>query len=206
MKIVITTTSFGKYDKSPLNRLIEEGMDFILNPYDRKLTKEEVVEIAKDEEGIIAGTEQLNGWVFNNLAYLKVVSRCGVGLDNVDLVSAEKKEINVFNTPFGLTLAVAELTVGLILNLLRKITQMDRELRQSVWKKRMVSLLHGKKAGVIGFGRIGQKVSELLLPFGVEISYCDACDISCNLPCSPQNIESLISWADIILLHLSTPN
>ncbi len=206
MKIAITTTSFGKYDRSPLKRLEDEKIDYVLNPYGRKLTKKEVVDIAKDIDGIIAGTEPINRWVFNNLANLKVVSRCGVGMDNVDLAAAEKMGIKVFNTPFGPTLAVAELTVGLVLNLLRKITQMDRELRIATWKKRMGNLLHSKKIGIVGFGRIGQKVAELLLPFGVEIGYCDVCEISCSLPCLPQNFESLLLWSDIISLHLSSQN
>ncbi len=205
-KIIITTTSFAKFDAQPLRFLKGTGFEVVLNSYGRKLSGDEVVKLAADAVGLIAGTEPLDKAVLEKLPLLKVISRCGVGLDNVDLASAEKKGIKVFNTPYGPTLAVAELTVGLILNLLRKIAQMDRELRHSLWEKRTGNLLHGKKVGIIGFGRIGQKVSELLLPFGVEISYCDVCDISCNLPCSPQNIESLLSWADIILLHLSTPN
>jgi D-3-phosphoglycerate dehydrogenase len=203
MKIAITTTSFGKYDKSPLEWLKKEKFEYILNPFGRKLTKEEIIDLAKGVEGIIAGTEPLDSCVLNNLPGLKVISRCGVGTDNVDLEAAQRLGIKVYNTPYGPTLPVAELTVGLILDLLRRITQMDRELRGRTWKKRMGNLLHEKKIGIVGFGRIGQKVAELLLPFGVEISYFDSCKVSCKSPCSPQKLEALLAWADIISLHLS---
>jgi len=203
MKIAITTTSFGKYDRLPLECLEKEKVEYILNPFGRKLTKEEIIDLAKGVKGIIAGTEPLDSCALNNLPWLKVISRCGVGTDNVDLEAAQRLGIKVYNTPYGPTLPVAELTVGLILDLLRRITQMDRELRGRTWKKRMGNLLHGKKIGIVGFGRIGQKVAELLLPFGVEISYFDSCKVSCKSPCSPQKLKTLLAWADIISLHLS---
>ena len=203
MKVAITTSSFGKHDSRVLGAFEEKQIQYILNPYGRKLSQEEVVEVVKDAEGIIAGTEPLNDWVFDRLPRLKVISRCGVGMDNVDQVAAEKRGIKVFNTPYGPTLAVAELSVGLILDLLRKVTLMDRELRSGMWKKRMGNLLNGKKIGIVGFGRIGQRLAELLLPFGVEINYCDVCEISCSLGCSPKDLGDLLSWADIITLHIS---
>jgi D-3-phosphoglycerate dehydrogenase / 2-oxoglutarate reductase len=204
MKVAITTSSFGKYDSCVLDVLEEKEIRYVLNPYGRKLNQKEVVDVAKGAEGIIAGTESLDEWAFDRLPGLKVISRCGVGMDNVDLAATEKRGITVFNTPFGPTLPVAELTVGLILDLLRKVTLMDRELRAGTWKKRMGSLLHGKRIGIVGFGRIGQKVAELLLPFGVEINYCDVCDIHCLLSCSPKEMADLFSWADIITLHVSS--
>ena len=203
MKIAITTSSFGKYDSRVLNPLEEKNFEYLLNPYGRKLSAEEVVEVAKGAGGMIAGTEPLNEWVFDRLPLLKVISRCGVGMDNVDLLAAEKQGIKVFITPCGPTLPVAELTVALILDLLRKVPRMDRELRAGTWKKRMGNLLHGKRIGIVGFGRIGQKVAELLLTFGVEINYCDICTVSCSLSCYPQEFDALFAWSDIITLHVS---
>jgi len=92
-------------------------------------------------------------------------------MNNIDHVAASRLNIKVFNTPFGPTLAVAELTVGLILNLLHNATLMDREMSAGIWKKRMGNILNGKRFGIIGFGRIGQKVGKLLTAFGCEISY-----------------------------------
>ncbi|MBW2003748.1 MAG: phosphoglycerate dehydrogenase [Deltaproteobacteria bacterium] len=201
MKIVITTSSFAAYDRSPLDELKKNQIEYTINPYGRKLTSSEVINLAKDADGLVAGTEPLNEEVLENLPELKVISRCGAGLDNVDLEKAKELSIKVYSTPYGPTLAVAELALGLMLDLLRKITAMDRELRKSVWKKQMGSLLTGKKVGIWGFGRIGQKVAQLLAPLGVEIAYYDIRTVEGAIPLKSKN--ELLSWADIITLHCS---
>ena len=201
MKIIITTSSFATYDSSPLNELQKNKIEYTINPYGRKLSKDEVIDLAKDADGLVAGTEPLNEDVLKQLSKLKVISRCGAGLDNVDLAKAKELRIKVFSTPYGPTLAVAELTLGLMLDLLRKITIMDRELRTGVWKKQMGSLLKGKKVGILGCGRIGQKVAELLTPLEVEIAYYDICTLEGAILLMSKN--ELLSWADIITLHCS---
>lgn len=202
-KVFIATTSFGKEDDSPLELLRNAGLDIHMNPYGRKLTEDEAMELLSDTDYLIAGTEPLTARVLKSAKKLKVISRCGVGMDNVDQKVAARLGIKVYNTPFGPTMAVAELTVGLILDLLRRVTIMDREVRAGIWKKRMGNLLNGKKIGIIGFGRIGQKVAELLMPFGVELAHCDICACDCSLPVSPMAMDELLAWADIVTLHCS---
>ncbi|MBU4376484.1 MAG: phosphoglycerate dehydrogenase [Candidatus Omnitrophica bacterium] len=204
--IFISTTSFAKYDDSPLRLLKAGGFDVTRNPYDRKLTAEEITKLAKDAEGIIAGTESLTGEVLRKLKHLKVISRCGVGLDNVDLKEAESLEIEVFNTPFAPTSAVAELAVGLILNLLRKVTRMNAAVKDGIWDKQMGNLLHGKKTGIIGFGRIGQKTGELLSAFGAELAYCDREPKTFSIDCKQMKFRDILEWADILTLHLDVSN
>ena len=142
-KIAITTTSFGKYDEKPLELLKSKGYEVIFNTYGRMLKKNEIIEICRNAIGIIAGTERFDADILENLttpifsqsslkdslSHLKVISRCGTGIDNIDIIAAERFGIKVFNTPDVLTLAVAELTIGLILNLLRKINQADSAIR-----------------------------------------------------------------------------
>lgn len=205
MKIAITTTSFAEFDNQPLQLLKDSGFEPVLNPYGRKLTGDEVVELAADAVGLIAGTEPLNRTVLEKLPLLKVISRCGVGMDNVDFEAAVQLNIKVFNTPFGPTLAVAELTIGLILDLLRKVTMMDREMRAGVWKKRMGNLLNGKSVGIIGFGRIGQKTGKLLKAFGCEISYYDSVRIEGFKDSRIKRLEmdELLRESDIVTIHVS---
>ncbi|MGB9499236.1 MAG: phosphoglycerate dehydrogenase [Dissulfuribacterales bacterium] len=206
MKIAITTTSFGKFDNQPLQCLNDEGYEVVLNPYGRKLSGHEAVELAKNAAGIIAGTESLDRSVLKNLPCLKIISRCGAGVDNIDLETASELNIKVLNTPFGPTLAVAELTVGLILDLLRKSTWMDREMRAGVWKKRMGNLLFGKKVGIIGLGRIGKMTAQLLMPFGCELGYYDSADDIQgldNLTMKRLTLNDLLHSSDIISVHVS---
>lgn len=202
-KIVITTTSFCKYDKSPLKILEEKGFDVILNPYGRKLKKEESVKLCKDALGIIAGTEIFDNDIMEKLTSLKVISRCGSGLDSIDINGARKRGIKIFNTPEATVCAVSELTVGLMLNLLRNITRMHSSLVRGKWEKEMGGLLCEKKVGIIGFGRIGRKVTSLIKPFGCKIAYRDPHLEDKFMGLRNMPMGGILSWADIIIVHVS---
>jgi len=203
--IAITMSSFAEYDPRPLNLLKEKEARVVLNPFGRKITPEEILQICKGSLGIVAGTELYDKNILRELSGLKVISRCGTGLDNIDINTANNLGIKVYNTPDAPTLAVAELTISLILDLLRKVTLMDREMRTGIWKKRMGNLLRGKNIGVIGFGRIGQKTGELLKGFGCEISYYDNARIQGlkNVRIKRLEMDELLRKSDIITVHVS---
>tara|TARA_B100002003_G_scaffold243159_1_gene267198 strand:+ start:306 stop:1214 length:909 start_codon:yes stop_codon:yes gene_type:complete len=201
-EIAITTTTFGEYDKEPLNILDMNGFHVKLNPYKRRLKKDEVIELCKDAIGIIAGTETLDVDIMETLTTLKVISRCGAGINNVSLVEADRIGIKIYNTPDAPTTAVAELTVGLIINLLRKVSWMDKELKMGQWKKRMGNLLYEKKVGIKGMGRIGTKVVELLKPFGCEIAYADPFVENGLLGLQRLSLKDMLCWADIVTVHV----
>lgn len=217
-KIAITTTSFGKYCKEPLRLLEQKGFEIIFNPFQRKLKSSEFVELCKDAIGVIAGTEKLDAATLEKLNKLKVISRCGAGIDNVDIEAAAKLNIKVYNTPDAPTLAVAELTIGLILNLLRKIEQMNTAIKNGRWEKLMGNLLYGKEVGIIGFGRIGSMLAELLMLFGCEVRYYDIRTEGEGLRTkgkgsrtqssllSPQHfqLDELLKDSDIISIHISS--
>ncbi len=199
MKIAITTSSFARYSDEPLKLLEQAGVEYVMNDKGRALTEEEAIQFLKDCDGVAAGTEPLTRKVMDALPNLKVISRCGTGMDSVDRGAAAEKGIEVRNTPDGPTLAVAELTLGLILTLLRQVSHQDRELRSGVWKKRMGNLLHGKNVGIIGFGKIGRAVARLLEPFGVNIGYHDP---YAEVPeYTRLELDELMGWADVITLH-----
>jgi len=212
-KIVITTSSFGKDDASIVNKLRSLGFDVIMNPYGRALQKQEVLELCKDACGIIAGTERLDADTLESLVRsadpqhpLKVISRCGTGMDNVDRDATKLLGISVFNTPDAPTLAVAELTVGLMLDLMRKVSRMDRAIRNGRWEKQMGNLLSGKSVGIIGFGRIGRKVASLLLAFGCPIRYYDINEAPSDASASRVTFPELLEKSDIISIHVSSKN
>lgn len=199
MKISITTSSFAKFSREPLRLLDEAGIEYTLNPYGRKLTEEETIRISKGCIGTAAGTEPLTAKVMDALPEIKVISRCGSGIDNVDLKAANKRSIAICSTPTGPTLAVAELTLGYALNLMRQISRMDRQMRSGVWKKRMGNTLKGKKMGIIGFGRIGSRVADVFAPLGVDIAYSDIAVQTAKYHKMP--LAELLAWADLISLH-----
>jgi D-3-phosphoglycerate dehydrogenase len=203
-KVIVTPSSFGKCGNLPLELLKNENYEMILNPFGRKMTAEEVMTLGKECVGIIAGVEPLNSKVLKSLSSLRCISRVGVGIDNIDLVCAKELGIVVKNTPDGPTRAVAELTIGLIIDVLRKISYRDREIRKGNWPKEMGVLLQGKKVGILGIGRIGRTVAELLVPFGCEVLCCDINpDVKwCNkykIPLLP--LEDLLKQSDVICVH-----
>lgn len=201
LKVTITTTSFGKYDNSVLKLCEDKGLSIVLNPYSRKILPDELVELAKDTIGLIAGTETISEEVLLRLPRLKVISRCGAGMDNIDIKAAKKLNIALFNTPDAPTGAVAELTVCLIMSLIRKVFQMDREIRKGQWNKKMGNLLNGKDIGIIGFGRIGSRVAELLKPFGCNIAFYDPFVEATGV--TKLYMEDLLRWADVVSIHVS---
>ncbi len=201
MKVTTNTSSFGQQDKRPLELLRAKGLEPVMNPHKRAMTPEETVSFCADADGIIAGTETLDAGVLSKLPRLKVISRCGTGMNNVDQKTAAARGIKVFNTPGGPTAAVAELVVGLMLSLLRRTNDMDRKLRAGTWEKKMGNLLSGKTVGILGFGRIGRKVAELLLPFGVQILYTDPLEAGKEWNAVKVPLAGLLEKADIVTLH-----
>ena len=206
MNIAITTSSFAEFSDEPLRLLQAKGLTPIMNPHGRALTEDEAIALLQGCAGVAAGTEPLTAKVMAALPELKVISRCGAGVDSVDLEAAAQRGIAVFNTPDAPTRAVAELTLGLALDLMRQISLMDREVRAGAWKKRMGNLLEGAQVGVIGFGRIGRAVAALFQAMGCTTAFFD--------PMLPANVETgskrmdlpeLLAWADIVTLHAPKP-
>lgn len=203
VKILIGPSSFGALDRSPLDRLTELGCALVNNPFKRKLAKDELIGLLSwDIRGLIAGLEPLDREVLTQSS-LKVISRCGSGLSNVDLAAAEELGIVVCATPDGPTTAVAELTVGAMLGLLRMVPQMDRDLHEARWNKRIGSQLEGKTVAIVGCGRIGQRVAALLAPFGAIILGVDP-----YVETVPEGIRLVpladaLAQADIVTLHCS---
>jgi D-3-phosphoglycerate dehydrogenase len=181
--------------------LADAGFIARVNAYKRKLTRDECLSLYGDIDGLIAGTETLSAEVLKAAGKLKVISRVGVGLDNVDMAAAKQQGIKVFNTPDSPTKTVAELTVGLMLALLRHIPRGDREIRAGKWQKTMGNLLHGKKVGIIGFGRIGQKVAALVESFGAQVVYSDPAVNKAGY--TKLSLDELLAQSDIVTLHLS---
>ena len=205
-KIFISTSSFDVTNSAPiLDELRKNSFEILLNPYGRRLTEAEVIDHLKgDVVGIIAGVEPLTRKVFENAVGLKVISRCGIGLDNVDLEAAKQHDITVFNTPAAPVAAVAELTVGLILSLLRRIPEADRNLRKDQWKSLMGHLLSAQIIGIIGYGRIGRKVVELLQPFGCRIIFYDVNDSNSYPGLQYVELQELLKSSDIVSIHVSS--
>ena len=204
-KILISPSSFGECGPEPLLMLKSAGFEPILNPYGRKLTEEETITLGKDIIGAVAGVENYSKNVLEQLGSLKCISRVGVGVDTIDFDYTKKKDIKVLITPDAPTQAVAELSVALAFNLLRRISLSDRRIRNGQWKKETGNLMEAKTVGIIGLGRIGKKAATLYKALG-----CCICAYDKNFDndwlqqhgVMPVSLEELLKVSDIISIHV----
>jgi len=155
---------------------------------------------------IVRGQTKVAAAVFDAAKKLKVVGRAGVGVDNIDLESAKKHGVTVVNAPTSTTLAVAELTFGLLLAVAREIPRADTGMKKGEWLKKQLEgvELNGKTLGIIGYGRIGQEVGKRAAAFGMNVVAYDA-----NIPehkikelgGEPVTLQELYDWSDFISVH-----
>jgi D-3-phosphoglycerate dehydrogenase len=202
-KAAITIRSFG------LN--IHENKEFCekfeilyINTTGRRLSESELSHVLRGIEGVIAGTEPFTQQVIESLSDLKVISRVGVGLDSIDLITAKKHGITIMNTPEAPVQAVAEHTLALILDLLKHIANYNQKMQVKDYSIEPGQLLSGKQIGIVGLGRIGHRVAALLDSFGCKISYYDPW-VKGDIPGhwnSVSNLEELLVKTDILSLHL----
>ncbi|MFX1337133.1 MAG: hydroxyacid dehydrogenase [Promethearchaeota archaeon] len=197
------------------DKLQEEAIDLlqkngfkIVKKY--TITNEELKhEIENYEAIIIRSRTKLTAEVLENAKKLKVIGRAGVGLDNIDLKKAEELNIKVLNTPEAPSISVAELTIGLILSLVRHISKADQTMHCGEWCKNdyMGYILKGKKIGLIGFGNIGQAVAKICDVIGMDIGIYDVDEtvkekaINLGYRVYP-SVDELIKESQFISLHI----
>ncbi|PYS08209.1 MAG: lactate dehydrogenase [Acidobacteria bacterium] len=163
MKVLISTVPFGSVpNHDPLGLLEAARVRYQLNPFGRRLTEPELVELIHDVSILIAGTEPITTEVMEAAPQLRLIARVGIGLDSVDLEAARMRGIAVTYTPEAPAPAVAELTVGLMLDLLRSISRADRLMHSKHWRRFLGRRLDGLTVGVLGVGRVGKRVIRIL--------------------------------------------
>lgn len=201
--ILFTTSSFDLSNFRDKEELTNKGYDFLFNPYGKRLTEDQVLELlTEDVVAMVAGLEPLTENVLKNAKGLKIIVRCGIGTDNVDMVAASKLGIQVYNTPDAPTRAVAELTLAHILSWLRRIPECNNIIRKGKWNSLMGKMLASQTVGLIGYGRIGRMVAELLKAFGAEVLIYDVFEITPAPGIKVVSLDSLLSMSDIVSLHL----
>jgi len=205
VRILIATHPFGKAGRKPLDLLENTGWELVFNPFGRRLKAGDVEELIADVDAVIAGTEPYNAETLAAAGKLKLVSRVGIGLDSVDLEYCRDRGIGVAYTPEAPSDAVAELTVAGILNLLRHVHESDRSVRERAWNRLMGRLVREITVGVVGVGRIGGRVINLLQPFQPTILANDI-DPAVHGKDLPNvtwcDLDELLRKSDLVTLHV----
>jgi phosphoglycerate dehydrogenase-like enzyme len=204
-KILVTPRSFGKNNTLPLDMLVEQGYEVIMNPYGRILERDEMISLIKDVDGVIIGVDPLDQDVMQHASKLKAIAKYGVGTDNIDMSYAAKQGIPVSITLGANKEAVADYTFSLLLAAARKLTIIDRECRQLNWSKITTVDMWNKSLGLIGMGNIGKGVAKRALGFNMKVLAYDLIkdeDYAADNQIEYVSFETLIHQSDFISLHL----
>jgi len=206
MKVYISTDPFSSTSVEPEKLLRYGGFEVRKNRFGRKITSEELAEELQDSEVLIAGTEKITREVLESAPKLRLISRVGIGLDGIDFELCREFGVKVAYTPDAPTLAVAELTLGLILDCARHISETSCKLKTAgLWKRHMGALLNGKTMGLFGMGRIGKSVVHLLAGFNVKFLVHD---INPDIAYARlQNVQlvskvEVLKYSDVVSVHL----
>lgn len=203
LAITIRTFTIDEHVKTRLDSYFT--IDYI-NTSGRRLTETELLDAIKNSDAVIAGTELFSRRVIEAAPKLKVISRVGVGLDSVDLDIASKRGIRVLITATSTVQPVAEHTIALIFCLIKRIAEYNNSVRKNDYEVKQASLIQGKLVGIVGFGRIGSRVGELLSGLGCSIIFFDPFISQIPNPIwkKAESLDQLLTCADIITLHVPT--
>ena len=201
-KILIGPASFGEINLDAKIKLEKHGFKLFKNDYGRKLTTQELFNILNDREivGVIAGLEEYSKEIIST-SNLKVISRLGSGMDNIDLNEAKRNGVSVFSTPDGPTDSVAELVIGMMISLSRKVWNMNSEMKSGIWNRSYGNLIKDKQVTLVGYGRIGKQVHNLLQSFGCKINIVDP-NIKDSDIANKMDLEKALAVSDIISFHI----
>ena len=212
--VAVASRSFSK-NQSLVHALEAKYSKVIFNNTGKTLQEQELVDFLRSADKAIIGIEQISAEVLQQLPKLKVISKYGVGINNLDVASLKSKGVKLGFTSGVNKQSVAELALTLTLLSLRKIHSNHTEITEGIWSQEKGSELFGKTVGLLGFGNIGQKFASFLAPFDCTIIFFDEkvftnqelLHLSKDLGLKPDSIHqdelsAVLHHADILSIHL----
>ena len=203
-KILVTPRSLTRDGDPALHLLTREGFEIVFSIPGNMPQEDELIRLLPGCVGYLAGVEPITAAVLESAADLKVISRNGTGINTIDLQAAQRLNIKIMRAEGANARGVAELTVGVILGLIRSIPFSDARMKRERWERRKGLELQGRTLGLIGCGKIGQLVSRLALAFGMDVLAYDALPDQRFAP-GPNfrfaTLEEVLADSDIISFH-----
>lgn len=204
-KVLITPRSFGKSDPTPLTLLEQQGYEIQWNQLGRLYQEEELAEVIGDVDGLIVGLDPVTAKVMERGKRLKVITKYGVGVDNIDLKEAKRRGIQVTYTPGANYQSVADFTMTLLLALSRNVVELDQRVRKHRWEKVIGTEIYGKTIGIVGTGEIGKGVAARAKGFAMKLLAYDLnpdWTFAEKIGMAYVDKETLLKESDVISLHL----
>jgi D-3-phosphoglycerate dehydrogenase len=202
-KVLVTPRSLTKDGHPSLDLLREAGFEVVFSTPGKQPNEAELMSLLPRCAGYLAGVERISARVLEAAKDLRVISRNGTGIDNVDMDAANRLNIQVCRTEGANARGVAELTLGLIFALVRSITFSDTLLKNEKWERRKGIELENRTLGLIGCGEIGKRIALLATGMGMKvIAFRRHPDYSFSAKdFSYVSLEDIYSHSDIISLQ-----
>jgi len=205
-KILITPKSFFRARNKAEEIFNQYELEIIENNTGKTLTKQQMMELCKDVDGIIVGIDPMDEEVLRSAQKLKAISKYGVGLDNIDLKVAEELGIIISRAEGANTRSVAELTIGLLFAISRSIPKTVTDVKVGKWDRTIGVELLEKTVGIIGLGAIGREVAKMSAGLGMKIlaydPYFNDEKIAKAMNVTMTDITEVLETADFVTLHL----
>jgi D-3-phosphoglycerate dehydrogenase len=206
MKILVTPTSLKPDTDTPAMKKLRSFADsLVFNPTGKPLHEDQLIPLLDGCVGCIAGLDRYTAKVIENAGSLKVISRYGIGVDEVDLVAANARNIVVCNTPGANANAVADLAFALLLSIARKVSILDRKTREGQWPRSNGIELYGKTMGILGLGATGKAVARRAAGFSMKVIAYDPfmdMEFARSNGVISADFDTVIREADFLSLHL----
>jgi phosphoglycerate dehydrogenase-like enzyme len=209
-RILVTPRSLTRSGHPALARLAEAGYEVVYCTPGQQPEEEELLRLLPGCAGYLAGVEKISARVLESAPELRVISRNGTGVNNIDCGTAARLKIAVCRADGANARGVAELTIALMLALVRHIPLSDRRMKAGLWERREGIELGGRCLGVVGCGRIGQLVAEMAIALGMRVVAYDPCPRSGAGPHErfhmATSLQAVLREADVLSLHCPPPD
>jgi len=198
MKVLVA----DKFPDAYVEKMKANGLEVIYEP---KLGENDLPEAAKEVDIVVVRSTKVNAATITNAKNLNLVIRAGAGYNNIDVATCNKKGVYVANCPGMNSVAVAELAIGLMVSLDRRIPDNVADFKNGVWNKALYSKadgLKGKNLAIVGFGNIGKEVAERAKAFGMNVYAKDISRVEGEKITVFDDMEKILPIADVVSLHL----
>jgi D-3-phosphoglycerate dehydrogenase len=204
-KVLVSAPYFLPVIETWQQRLAGEGVELIRARVNERLSEEELLEVVADIDGIICGDDRITERVLDAAPRLKVISKWGTGIDSIDSEAAARRGISVCRTRNAFSEPVADTVLGYMLTFARKVTLLDRDIRQGRWEKPRLMALGECVLGVVGVGDCGKAVVRRAVSFGMRVLGNDIVKLSDDFVSATGlevvSLEKLLATADFVSLH-----
>ncbi|MBP3039029.1 phosphoglycerate dehydrogenase [Bacillaceae bacterium Marseille-Q3522] len=205
-KILITPRSFSRYGENAIGFMQSKGYEVVVNRTGKPYSYKEFCHLASDADGIILGVDTVDEYMLTRAIKLKGISRFGVGIDNIDVKTANHLGIKIARAIGGNSTSVAELAVGFFFTLSRDIVTNVNEVKEGKWNKSSGQELRNKTVGVLGLGAIGKEMCRISQGIGMKVigydPFVNEKEVKEKYNMEMKSFEEVLQESDFITLHM----